>query len=117
MSTVKQLYGHAVNLHTLEPYYSRHVSAMTTEGLHGKGDIAAELAWRDKALADAVALLTRCKTCGKPATRGYPTAEIGYYIFGCDEHRQGPEHDEDSDGHAFDMKQATLVRSLREVVR
>lgn len=28
-------------------YYCRHVSAMTTENLHSKSDIAAELAWRD----------------------------------------------------------------------
>ena len=28
-------------------YYSEHVSAMTSEGLHGKSDIAAELAVRD----------------------------------------------------------------------
>jgi hypothetical protein len=32
----------------LEPQYSRHVSAMTREGLHGKAEIAAELAWRDR---------------------------------------------------------------------
>lgn len=31
----------------LEPHYSAHVSAMTTEGLHAKAAIAAELAWRD----------------------------------------------------------------------
>lgn len=31
----------------LEPHYSLHVSAMTTEGLHEKTDIAAELAFRD----------------------------------------------------------------------
>ena len=35
----------------LEPYYSAHVSAMTSEGLHSKADIAAELAFRDKELA------------------------------------------------------------------
>lgn len=28
-------------------YYSRHVMAMTSEGLHSKGDIAAELGFRD----------------------------------------------------------------------
>lgn len=27
--------------------YARHVAAMTAEKLHDKGDIAAELAWRD----------------------------------------------------------------------
>src|SRR5690242_6906128 len=45
------VYGHQRDLHTLEPYYSRHVSAMTTEKLHGKSDIAAELAWRDQRIA------------------------------------------------------------------
>jgi hypothetical protein len=36
----------------LEPYYCRHVSAMTTEGLHSKADIAEQLAWRDKRIAE-----------------------------------------------------------------
>jgi hypothetical protein len=31
-------------------YYTRHVEAMTAEGLHAKGDIAAELGWRDMRL-------------------------------------------------------------------
>lgn len=31
----------------LEPHYTRHVMAMTGEGLHSKSDIAAELAVRD----------------------------------------------------------------------
>ena len=35
----------------LEPHYSAHVSAMTTEELHAKSRIAAELAWRDKEIA------------------------------------------------------------------
>ena len=35
------------NLRDLEPHYSRHVAAMTAEGLHAKSDIAAELAARD----------------------------------------------------------------------
>lgn len=33
---------------TLEPYYSAHVSAMTSEDLHSKHDIAQELAGRDR---------------------------------------------------------------------
>lgn len=45
--------------HTLKPWdmddagghYCRHVSAMTTENLHSKADIAEELAWRDMQLA------------------------------------------------------------------
>jgi len=32
---------------SLEPHYSAHVSAMTSEGLHAKSAIAAELAYRD----------------------------------------------------------------------
>lgn len=37
----------------LEPHYSRHVSAMTTEALHSKHDIAKQLALRDKLAAEA----------------------------------------------------------------
>jgi hypothetical protein len=39
-------------LETLEPYYSRHVGAMTSEGLHAKRDIAEQLAWRDMKIAE-----------------------------------------------------------------
>jgi hypothetical protein len=35
------------NPRNLEPHLSRHMQAMTAEGLHDKGDIACELAWRD----------------------------------------------------------------------
>jgi hypothetical protein len=45
-----ELYNKARSLTALEPHYSRHVSAMTSEGLHSKSDIAAELAFRDKEL-------------------------------------------------------------------
>lgn len=31
----------------LGEYYTKHISAMTNEGLHSKSDIAAELAFRD----------------------------------------------------------------------
>ncbi len=44
-----ELYEHR-NLEELEPHYSKHVSAMTTQNLFLKSDIAAELAWRDKRL-------------------------------------------------------------------
>lgn len=33
-------------------YYCRHVSAMTSEGLHSKGDIAAELGHRDMVITE-----------------------------------------------------------------
>ncbi len=32
----------------LGEYYTRHVAGMTAAGLHGKADIAAQLAWRDR---------------------------------------------------------------------
>ena len=49
----KTLYGNGYfSLADLEPYYSLHVSAMTTEGLHSKSDIAGELAVRDKTIAN-----------------------------------------------------------------
>lgn len=38
-------------------YYLRHIEAMTREGLHDKGDIAAELAHRDERIAALEALL------------------------------------------------------------
>ena len=38
------------NIEDLEPYYSEHVLAMTTENLYKKSDIAAQLAVRDKSI-------------------------------------------------------------------
>ncbi|GAA0517592.1 hypothetical protein GCM10009414_29010 [Tatumella terrea] len=46
-------------------HYSRHISAMTREGLHSKSDIAAELAWRDARIAE---LETRTVKLPKPHT-------------------------------------------------
>lgn len=40
------------DLENLEPHYGKHVSAITGEKLHGKSDIAAELAWRDQRIAE-----------------------------------------------------------------
>lgn len=36
----------------LEPDFTRHLTAMTAEGLHMKADIACELAWRDRRIAE-----------------------------------------------------------------
>ena len=44
----------------LGEYYTRHVEAMITEGLHDKGDIAAQLGARDKRL-DALGVLTEAQ--------------------------------------------------------
>jgi hypothetical protein len=46
-------------------HYSRHVSAMTAEGLHAKSDIAGELAFRDWKIA---ALLDRLDAAEKELT-------------------------------------------------
>jgi hypothetical protein len=43
----------------LGPYYLRHVAAMTSEGLHSKADIAAELAYRDHEIDRLRALITK----------------------------------------------------------
>lgn len=40
------------DIEELGEWYIKHVEAMTAEGLHSKADIAAQLAWRDKALAE-----------------------------------------------------------------
>lgn len=52
-------------------WYSLHVSAMTTEGLHSKSDIAAELAWRDVQIMELKGELLdlkigfrKCEFCG-----------------------------------------------------
>ncbi len=43
---MKKLYAQR-DVKRLGRYYTKHVSAMTSEELHSKADIAAELAWRD----------------------------------------------------------------------
>lgn len=43
----------------LGPYYTRHLRAMTEERLDNKGDIASELAWRDKWIASLRETLSR----------------------------------------------------------
>lgn len=46
--SAKKMYPRCYHPWDLEPWYSQHVSAMTTEALHHKADIAEQLAWRDK---------------------------------------------------------------------
>lgn len=43
------------DLRALGRYYTDHIQAMTTEGLDSKSDIAAELAHRDRQIADLTA--------------------------------------------------------------
>ena len=46
----EKLYAHR-DIEKLGEHYHRHVDHMTTEALYDKGDIAAELAWRDLRIA------------------------------------------------------------------
>lgn len=43
----------------LAPHFSQHMEAMTAEALHDKGDIAVQLAWRDKRIVELEAMLER----------------------------------------------------------
>lgn len=76
MTTSKKLYAErrAINL---EPHFSAHMDAMTSEGLHSKFDIAKELAWRDMEIERLRAEITKrdnyyerpCITCGKTSIK------------------------------------------------
>lgn len=55
--TTKKLYAER-DIETQGEFYLRHLAAMTTEGLHSKSDIAAELAHRDQRIAELEAHLT-----------------------------------------------------------
>jgi hypothetical protein len=62
MQMSEQIVYPRLNPSDLEPHYCRHISAMTSEGLHEKSDIAIQLAWRDKRIAELeaeVAALSR----------------------------------------------------------
>ena len=48
-------YGHD-DARDYEPYFSRHLMAMTAEDLHSKGEIACELAYRDQRIAELEAV-------------------------------------------------------------
>ena len=60
-SDSKLMYPKMLQPWELEPYYCKHISAMTTEGLHSKHDIAKQLAWRDQRLEQARKLLFALK--------------------------------------------------------
>lgn len=50
-------YGHYDDSIMDDDWYAKHVFAMTAEKLHGKAEIAAELAFRDRRIATLEALL------------------------------------------------------------
>jgi hypothetical protein len=61
-------------LETLEPYYCQHISAMTSEGLHDKSDIAEQLAWRDMHIAQLVKVLAEGVNIVEAACEGDESA-------------------------------------------
>lgn len=48
MAEPDRLYPQGLRPWDLEPHYGKHVSAMTSKGLHAKHAIAIQLAWRDQ---------------------------------------------------------------------
>lgn len=51
-------YEHRNSARALGEHFTRHLSAMTAEQLHDKGEIACELAWRDSEIERLHQLLT-----------------------------------------------------------
>jgi hypothetical protein len=56
----QKLYSKNRNPEELEPQFFDHMMAMTGENLHGKREIAMELAYRDKRIAELEAELIEC---------------------------------------------------------
>lgn len=56
----KQLYDRR-QTEDLGDYYTRHIDAMTGEGLHSKSAIAAELAVRDRQIDFLLTMLAHCE--------------------------------------------------------
>jgi hypothetical protein len=112
-------------------HYQRHVSAMTTESLHFKSDIAAELAWRDWGYAKCAAELDQAKleierlrapitSCG---LHELSEAELDHtdegWVFWDSEYPEegscGPY--ESCEGAVAELKQANYTLSLESIVK
>lgn len=88
-----QNYPRTMGPEELEPHYSRHVGAMTSEGLHNKSDIAFQLALRDWKLAALTRIITRSLASGQlekledarpylyGADQPAPTEQHGDYVY------------------------------------
>jgi hypothetical protein len=74
---VERLYDKNRRPMELEPWYSKHVSAMTGEGLHSKADIAKELAYRDQQIESLRQQLAECQAVNK-VLRDTIDAEVQY---------------------------------------
>lgn len=61
----------------LGEFYTRHVAAMTAEGLHSKAGIAAQLAWRDKQVAELQSALAAERAAKERAEAALSSA-MGY---------------------------------------
>jgi hypothetical protein len=96
----------------LEPHYTKHVGAMTEEGLHSKSAIAEQLAWRDKTIerlkrSDRLSAVALCLGCRKPFT----SPDHDQRCSSCAESGTGPEPEGQPQNRA-----AALSTAEREVV-
>lgn len=63
-------------------YYTRHVSAMTTEGLHDKSDIAEQLGWRDREIDQLKREVSQLRALLTEAAE----EDVGQYVLGGEWH-------------------------------
>ena len=66
----------------LGEHYTRHVWAMTQEGLHDKADIAAELAHRDAVIANLLAALETIAQRAKAVTDAGTNVKTIWHVRG-----------------------------------
>ena len=93
-------------------YYSRHTSAMTSEGLHSKSDIAAELAHRDIEIERLQALVAELYDLIK-----YAQVDSGVCMCGDDikDHNQSSGHSPvDVWDHAVEQIHALVGESMED---
>lgn len=55
-----------------------------------------------------------CRNCEKSATKKTPTAELGYFLYFCDEHASPGYAEEGDEQGPFDLPQADIVRTANE---
>lgn len=101
----------------LEPHYSKHVSAMTSEALHSKAAIAEQLAWRDqtievlrtelthlRAALDSKAVVLGEESGAQQKTQAVVAAAVGWF--------NAPDADDDAIGHL--AAHLGLINALEE---
>lgn len=87
-----------------EPHYSKHVSAMTSEELHSKHDIAIQLAWRDqeiehlRSVNTALVAQKQCTQCLAKLPPGLPSITCPH----CGDQYESSEVEYDGDERDMD---------------